>query len=326
MPLKEPNAAPTRAPVRRVGVIDIGSNSIKLLVAERDEPEGLRVLRFSVEDTRIGEGLCGQPPAIDEASMDRAAASVAKLASQAREAGAEELSVVATSAAREAANRDAFAARIREAAGVPLRILDGDEEARYIGHGVLLDPELPALDDFALLDLGGGSLEAIGFVRRKLRFARSLPLGCVRLSSRFVADRKKPLPEAEKAAIYRHVQAALGEAGAERGSPAAAQAVFTGGAASVVKDALPGQLATPAQLSAYRESVAGADSGGRVALHGVPASRADILPCALVTLEAAVDWLGIEEIRFSRFNLRYGVARELLGGPALAPRRPEGVG
>jgi len=321
MPQKEPEAAPAR----RVGVIDIGSNSIKLLVAERDEPQGLRILRFSVEDTRIGEGLCGQPPGIDEASMDRAAASVAKLASQAREAGTEKLAVVATSAAREAANRDAFAARIGDAAGVPLRILDGEEEARYIGQGVLLDPELPALDDFALLDLGGGSLEAIGFVGRKLRFARSLPLGCVRLSSRFVADRKQPLPEAERAAIYRHVQAALGEAGVERGSPAAASAILTGGAASVVKDALPAQPATPAQLIAYRKAVAGADTAARVAFHGVPASRADILTCALVTLEAAVDWLGIEEIRFSRYNLRYGVAFELLRGPALAPRRPESV-
>jgi len=193
----------------RAAVVDVGSNSIKLLVAERG-PGGrpLELLSRTLE-VRIGKGIGSERPRLEAEGMRRGVEAITSLVSQARDAGAGEVAVVATSAVRDAENGGQFRERLRAALGLELRILSGTEEANLIVIGLATDPALAALRDFHLYDLGGGSLECLSFRDRAVERAVSLPLGCVRLTEMFASPPGGPFSDASAAAVARHVKEAL---------------------------------------------------------------------------------------------------------------------
>ena len=186
---------------KQVGIIDVGSNTIKLLIAECSDNKQIRETRFEIEETRIGEGITGNPPNIDEAAIRKGALAIARLHSLAREHDLDALRIVATSAVRDAANRNRFIESIHEEIGVTIEILSGDEEARLIGKGLQCDPELSHLKNYFLIDLGGGSMECIQFIDQRVTISRSLDLGAVRLTSEHISDRHAPVRSQEAEAI-----------------------------------------------------------------------------------------------------------------------------
>jgi exopolyphosphatase/guanosine-5'-triphosphate,3'-diphosphate pyrophosphatase len=164
----------------RVGVLDLGSNSFHLLVAERDADGELVKIDAAKEMVRLGAGTL-RTGRIDEAARLRALDALGRLAARARAAGAR-LVAVATSAVREAENRDELIAAARRVHGVEIEVLSGVEEARliYLGaRGALVGR-------VAVVDIGGGSIElAVGDDARCV-VARSLPLGVLRLREALV--------------------------------------------------------------------------------------------------------------------------------------------
>jgi exopolyphosphatase/guanosine-5'-triphosphate,3'-diphosphate pyrophosphatase len=143
-----------------IAVIDIGSNTIKLLVAARDESVRLTERASKTIDARISAGISQNPPRLSEAGMAAGIAAIRDLLATAAPLAPTQTLLVATSAVRDAANGADFRARVRTATGHDIRILTGDEEANLIGAGLLCDPALANLKDFYVFDLGGGSLEA----------------------------------------------------------------------------------------------------------------------------------------------------------------------
>ena len=119
-----------------IGVIDIGSNAIKLLVASKGEDGKLVTILQTTEETRIGGGISKDQPRLLSASMDAACRSVKLLRAEAESSGAESIEVVATSAVRDAINRDEFTDRLNETTGLAIKVLSGREEAEMIGHGI----------------------------------------------------------------------------------------------------------------------------------------------------------------------------------------------
>src|SRR5690606_36870987 len=113
--------------------------------------------------------------------------------------------------------------------GHTVRILTGDEEANLIGRGLTCDPALQSLRDFAVFDLGGGSLECLSFRDRQTQHAISLPLGCVRLTERFISDPSQPLSAAAVTAITDHTKTALIASPFPLPLPSPVIAVGTGG-------------------------------------------------------------------------------------------------
>jgi exopolyphosphatase/guanosine-5'-triphosphate,3'-diphosphate pyrophosphatase len=305
-----------------VAVVDIGSNSIKMLAAARGRTTALAELAQRTEETRIGTGITGRPPRLAEAAMDRAAASVRRLLAHASPFAPRATKIVATSAVRDAANRAAFAGKILAATGHPLTVLTGGEEARTIGRGIACDPGLRAPPAFYAFDLGGGSLEILAFAEGRVRRAASLPLGCVRLTEHCVPDPRHALPEAAKERIRTHVRDALGPAAFAFDLPAPAFGVFTGGtvttlrllAAAAAGVGLDSTSATIplAEVDALAERFASMDLGQRLAVPGMPARRADVLPAALFTLGEVARAAGVTALRHSFYNLRYGIADEML--------------
>lgn len=305
-----------------VAVIDIGSNSIKILVAARGANGGLELLYVRTVDTRISAGISRAVPRLSEAGMSAGRAAIASLLADAARFQPVATVLVATSAVRDAQNGPEFRAQVQAATGHGIRILTGDEEANLIGRGLTCDPALSALRDFYVFDLGGGSLECLAFRQRQIERAASLQLGCVRLTEAFVSDPAAPLAESAIAAIAAHSRRLLESSPFAFTLPPDAAAIGTGGTVTVARAILAEQAGqtletsaptvTVAQLRTLRDWLAPLPLAERKRIPGLPPARADVIPAALITLIAIAEAGRIERFHHSLYNLRYGLADEAL--------------
>ena len=165
----------------RRAVIDVGTNSTKLLVGDVADGQVTPVHETS-RQTRLGEGFYDTHHLQPE-PIARTAAAIAELTARARELQAQSIRVVATSAARDADNPEALLSAIRDAAGLCVELISGAQEADWAFRGVTSNPEL-AHQRLLILDLGGGSTEFILGEGIAQHFRHSFPLGTVRLIER----------------------------------------------------------------------------------------------------------------------------------------------
>jgi exopolyphosphatase/guanosine-5'-triphosphate,3'-diphosphate pyrophosphatase len=304
-----------------VAVIDIGSNSIKVLVAARAVTGQLRAVKARTLDARISAGISSEKPTLSEEGMTRGLGAIRELLAQASEYSPKKIMLVATSAVRDATNGAVFRQRIKAATKQDIRVLTGEEEANYIGRGLTCDPELEELQDFYVFDLGGGSLECLAFKKRKITQAVSLQLGCVRLTEKFFKNPAAPLTVEETTTLAKHVRDELKKSGFKFALTAPA-AVFTGGSMSTVR-AIKGarhQLRmedTPAiigtdTLGEMLDELGPLTMEQRKALPGMPAARADVFSAALITMVTLADYAHVDRFHHSLYNLRWGIAAEAL--------------
>lgn len=305
-----------------VAVIDIGSNSIKSLVARRATDGGLTIVRTQTLDARISAGISGPVPRLAEAGMVRGVEAVVTLLAAAAEFSPRQIACVATSAVRDAVNGAEFCARVQAASGHSVRILTGEEEANGIGRGLTADPALNSLQDFYVFDLGGGSLECLAFRGRQVGQAVSLPLGCVRLTERLVPDPTQPLAADLPAQVAALTRTELARARFTFSLAPGTVAVGSGGTVATVRAILGARqglefgLTSPVvDVAAVHELYAWISAlplSERRGIAGLPAARADVFPVALATLLAVAELGGFAALRNSGYNLRYGLADALL--------------
>ncbi|HWL96782.1 MAG TPA: Ppx/GppA phosphatase family protein [Nocardioidaceae bacterium] len=169
----------------RVAAIDCGTNSIRLLVAEPDGAGGLRDLDRRMLIVRLGQGVDATGRFTDEA-LQRTFDACDDYAAVLRDLGVHRLRFCATSAARDAANGDVFAAGVEERLGVRPEVLTGDDEAALSYDGATRDLErLDVPVPYLVLDIGGGSTEfVLGDGHGHVRFAESVDIGSVRMTER----------------------------------------------------------------------------------------------------------------------------------------------
>jgi exopolyphosphatase/guanosine-5'-triphosphate,3'-diphosphate pyrophosphatase len=179
--------APSRTPAAtRLGAIDIGTNSIRLAVAEVDPDGRYRVLDEEREMTRLGHGLFARGRLLNE-PMERSLAALAKMHTIAKGFEVVELRVVATSAVREAANGRAFCQEVRRRCGMRVDVISGEEEAQLALRSALHHFDL-AGRSVAVVDIGGGSMEVTLTAGSVVDEVLTLPLGAVRLTERYGTD------------------------------------------------------------------------------------------------------------------------------------------
>ena len=169
----------------RYAVFDLGSNSIKCVMAET-RGRSFRILHEESIGTRLAENLidtCELRPEAIARTLD----ALRQLRAKAGELGVERFRAVATSAVRDSRNRREFLRAAREVLGFPVRLLSGSEEAETIFNGVIADPHWRG-KDVMILDIGGGSAEWVQGRHGRLEKRISLPLGAVRLRERFLHD------------------------------------------------------------------------------------------------------------------------------------------
>jgi exopolyphosphatase / guanosine-5'-triphosphate,3'-diphosphate pyrophosphatase len=315
-PFIEPELA-TRLPADEAvhAAIDIGTNSVHLLVARSTPSQRFEVLAQEKEVVRLGHGT-GDMTELAADAIDRGIAALRRFR-QVAEIWDADLTAVATSAVREAENHDVFIQRARHEADIDVQIISGVEEARLIHVGVL--HALPVYDDRLLvIDIGGGSTELLVGHRADVIDARSLKLGAIRLTERFFAD--EPLDPKAVRACRRYVASFLQPAARELAAHGFAVAAGSSGtietlAAMAVSRrggdpsrSLNNETMSAAELAEVIESLVGAATADeRAKLPGMEAKRADIIVAGAIILEQVVQAMRIDELRVSAFALREGV-------------------
>ncbi|HRE82879.1 MAG TPA: phosphatase [Opitutaceae bacterium] len=309
-------------PLPSAAVIDIGSNSIKLLVAARQNDGQLFSLYSRTLDVRISAGISQTPPRLSEPGMHAGLAAVETLLREARHYLPHKQQIVATSAVRDATNGPEFRERILKETGQVVRILSGDEEANLIGRGLLTDTALSALSSFYVFDLGGGSLECLAFEHRRITAAASFPLGCVRLTERFCQDSSLPFSRSEQQGLAQHVHESLQRGAFPFNLPTPAEAIFTGGTITTARATLAENeglrlessrsYVSKLSLQQLLDQIAPLPLTERRAIPGIPSARADVFPVGLATLITLADYAQVSGFWHSFHNLRWGIADELL--------------
>lgn len=303
----------------RLGIIDIGSNSIKLLVAETGSP--LAVNYQTTWETRISGGIGGENPELSPEAMERGVEAVRSLLEEAHRFEPERFHIVATSAVRDASNRDIFVNKIREATGHDLDILSGEDEAAYISWGITTDPALNHYKEFCLADLGGGSLELIHLQDRRIINKVSLPLGAVRLTEQCISDSARPIRVGEMKRIAHTVRDTIRSSGFRFPANSGVLA-GTGGALTASRAIRAGWLGQSFDeagnsigISFLRYlflEMAAMPLKDRVRIPHLSSARADIMPTALITLITIAEMAGASVFIHSLHNLRHGLAAKLI--------------
>ena len=306
---------------RTISVIDIGSNTIKILVAQKGEQKPLKVLFKAVEECRISTGI-GEAGTLffDNPCMEKACFAVSRLRDQARPFAPDETLIVGTSALRDAQNQDDFIKAIYRKTGIHLKILSGKEEVDNIFRGILCDPHLQAISDFIILDIGGGSIELCEVKNRKSVQTYSYPLGAVRLTEKFIANPKNPINPSVLNSISQYIIAKL-EQSRWRLPPKPLALIGSGGVFAITKAVLaerhPDHQNWEMPLSlknirTFSEELTPMSLPSRCQIPQLPANRADIFPTALTIVDSIGTYLQSTSIRPTLYNLRYGIATKWL--------------
>ncbi len=305
-----------------VAVIDVGSNSIKLLVARAaSTPKCIETLFSETIETRISAGISRELPSLSEEAIAAGTATIAELQRMALNYHPTQTAIVATSAVRDAINGADFVQSVFDATGLHIRTLSGPEEATYIGQGLSCDPAIAGMTSFIQTDIGGGSMELIRFEEGQIQNALSLQLGAVRLTERFIKDKDAPLSIEAETAIRAHVYEELKKSQFDF-SPNTLPLIATGGAYTVSRAVLAAEAGLDMEhssphlersaLDQLKKRLAPLPLHERLSTPHLPAARADIIPAALITIDSLLDYSERSSLTHSRYNLRYGIAANLL--------------
>jgi exopolyphosphatase/guanosine-5'-triphosphate,3'-diphosphate pyrophosphatase len=283
--------------------VDIGSNTTRLLVAEADDGR-LRELMTQRVYNRLGEGLSrGNGIAPDKA--DEVARVVATQVRQARELGVEEVSVVATAAIREAADRDQLTATVASEAGFPVIVLDDTEEARLAFLGATKTLGTHVEGPVAVIDVGGGSTEiAVGTVDGGMSWSESFRIGSGFLTDSYVSS--DPPAVGELHAVREQV---LGRfEGLE--VPPVERAVAVGGSATSLRRLVGAELAHDT-LERAIQILCTTEISEIATRFELDARRVRLLPAGMLILESISDALGMP-LTIGNGGLREGVIIDML--------------
>lgn len=307
----------------RVAAIDCGTNSIRLLVADADPDTGELVqLDRRMEIVRLGQGVDRTGRLAPEA-LERTFAACRQYAAVIKEHGAERVRFVATSASRDAENRDDFVRGVLDILGVEPEVITGDQEAEFSFDGAT--KELVGRDDLAkpylVVDIGGGSTEFVVGDDR-VRAARSVDIGCVRMTERhLVRDGVVSDPPAPAAidAIRADVDAALDLA--EETVPLASAATLVGLAGTVTTmaaialglqeydpEAIHHSRISLEQVREITGRLLASTHAERAAIGAMHPGRVDVITSGALILLALMERTGAREVVVSEHDILDGIA------------------
>jgi exopolyphosphatase/guanosine-5'-triphosphate,3'-diphosphate pyrophosphatase len=306
-------------PPSTLAAIDIGTNSFHLVVARPTTAVAFEIVAREKEVVRLGSGS-GDMKRLAPDAIDRGIAALARFRKIADVSHAP-VRAIATSAVREAHNRDEFVRRARDEAGIEVEVVSGVEEARLIHLGVLQD--VPAADArLVLIDIGGGSTEFVVGKGAEMFDARSLKLGAIRLTDRFFAE--EPLTSRQVERCRTHIRAYLGPVVREVEQHGFDVTIGSSGTILNLAEMArqrrgeSGRLVSNAtfsrkELAKVVEALADAPTAKkRLKVPGLDAKRADIIVAGALLLEESFDALGIEEMTVSDHALREGLVLDTL--------------
>ena len=307
---------------RRLAVVDLGSNSFRLVVFTWTDPArpGWWFKRTDEihEPVRIGEGVDASGRLQPE-PVERALRTLELYAHFCRATRISDVRAVATSAIRDAANQQEFLAAARERAGLDVRVLTRDEEARY---GYLAAVNSTTLADGIALDLGGGSMQLTQVQGRMSADARSWRLGAVRMTERFLPDKKARRKQLEALRDHvfrkldgaawlceagRHGRRLVGVGGTVRNLAAATQL-----AAGLPAHTVQGIRVTREALAALVDDLMEMTPAERAKVPGIKPSRGDLILAGAAVVQCVLDAGSFDAVESTEAGLREGLFFETL--------------
>src|SRR4051812_1955630 len=297
--------------MQRAAVIDMGSNSFRLVVYGYEPGRYWHLVDEIREAVRVGKGM-GDDGMLQSEPMERAAGTARMFAAFCSASGIDDVTAVATSAIRDAGNGSDLLARIRDESGLEARVLSGEEEARY---GYLAIANQTTLADGYGLDIGGGSVQIMRIDDRNLVKSGSWPLGAVRMSERFLPDEEASGKQIK--ALRKHVRSVLeDEDWIEPGDPARAAGI--GGtirnlaSAGERRAGLPqtdgeGFELTRDALGDLIDELASMPASKRGGVPGIKPDRGDVILAGAVVLDELLERTGAKAAEATGAGLREGV-------------------
>jgi len=309
-------------PIRRA-IIDVGTNSIKLLVADVHGHEVVPVSEES-KQTRLGSGFY-ESHRLQSGAIKSTANVVATFAQAARDLKASSIRVLGTSAAREATNASELISAIHTASGLDVEIISGEQEADLVFQGVTTDPALAAMP-LLLLDVGGGSTEFILGQGDQKHFRASFPLGTVRLLEKLPpsdpprAEELRACRQWLKDFLEKEVRPRLDPAMRQevQSNPkhAPIQLVATGGTATILarieggmqdfdRRKIEGTRLSLERLSWHVKHLWSLSLDERKKIVGLPPNRADVILTGAAIYEEVMTLFNFPDLRISTRGLRF---------------------
>jgi exopolyphosphatase / guanosine-5'-triphosphate,3'-diphosphate pyrophosphatase len=309
----------------RLAAIDVGSNSVHMVVADLTSAGHLEVVDRVKEMVRLGRRSFATGRLTTDA-MDLAVRALKNFEKLAHVRKVERLRAVATSAVREAENRAVFLRRVKRETGLALEVISGPREASLIFEAARYALGLDR-GAYLLVDVGGGSVELVCMRDGEPVLLRSLPLGALRLSERFLTSDPPSKDNLER--FTNHLELELGDVLEEVRNFGIAKAVGTSGTINTLiamarasrgeeLGRLHGVSASAAEISRLRRRVIECDAVERADLPGADAKRADLLPAAAILVDFILSRSGAPELVACSWALREGILLQLAG---LAGRR-----
>ena len=303
----------------RVAAIDCGTNSIRLLIADIDGNNFREVVR-DMEIVRLGQGV-DQTGQFHPDAITRTLTAVDKFAAEIVKRGVEKIRFCATSATRDATNRHLFVDGVRERLGIEVEVISGNEEAALSFAGAIQDLD-PSQGPFLVVDIGGGSTEFV-FGTTSVESARSVNIGCVRMSERHFANDPATTEQVELA--RKDIQAAIAIAAAEVPITKAKTLVAVAGTATTVAAAglnlaeYDRYAIHLARISATQVHDASAmflrrNREERVSLGYMHPGRVDVIGAGSLVLSEIMKATGASEFVASESDILDGMARSLVQG------------
>lgn len=306
----------------RRAVIDVGTNSIKLLVADV-RGHDVQPVHEESRQTRLGRGFY-ETHRLQPETIAHTAEAVWEFAETAREKNAGSIRVIATSAARDAVNPMDLTGSIFRACGLQTEIISGAREAEWAFRGVTTDPEL-ADQPLLLLDVGGGSTEFILGRGEEKHFAHSFPLGTVRLMEKFPHSDLPKKTEfndcREWVKHFLHHEVRPQVAPALKNETGEILLVGTGGTTSILariekkldrfdRDKIERTVLSFEQVVAHRKHLWKLPLEKRKEIVGLPKLRADVILTGVLIYEAVMEEFGFKQLRVSTRGLRFAAVMD----------------
>lgn len=302
-------------PVRRIAAIDVGSNSIRQIIADVRPDGTIEVVDEMKAHPRLGKGL-DTTRALSPESMDLAVDALHRMATLAKQHGAQRIEAIATSAVRDAENAELFLARVKQATGLKLRIITGEDEARLSFRSALAHFDL-GVGRSVIIDIGGGSLELALAAEGVVDQLASLPLGAIRLTERHLqGDPQKGLQRLRRE-VRRTIKPILsrrdwrgarviGSGGTFTnlaGVHLTRQGIFS--AKSVHATIIP-----RVDVEHILDSLADMTPDERRAVPGLNADRADIIVAGIAVIAEVLARIDARQVEVSRYGIREGLLLE----------------
>jgi exopolyphosphatase/guanosine-5'-triphosphate,3'-diphosphate pyrophosphatase len=303
----------------RLAAIDIGTNSVHMIVVRVRPDFSFEVIDREKEMVRLGAGgLDGKK--LTREAISSALQALSKFERLAKSHQVDEILAAATSATREAENGGEFLATIERTTGIRPRIITGTEEARLIHTAAVYGVDTPKTA--VVIDIGGGSVEVTLGTQHEVKFARSFKLGVIRLTERFV--KSDPINDRDERKMVKHIGAQVDQylrhvvqAGFDRVIGTSGTALSIGTVATAIdRGSVPAEtrnLRVPAKsIRRFRKSVTELDLAERLHLPGLDPRRADLTVVGAILLDTLLRKLNADEITLCDLALREGLVLDYI--------------